>query len=81
VKHKRITKDAHFIHDCCPLQQVSMAEKVSACGVEGWVAIGKGEVTNEEGLGSDQAFALRTYIADADQNRQVRKHTDKVESF
>ena len=58
-----------------------MAEKVSACGVEGWVAIGKGEVINETGLGSGQAFALRTYIADAEQNRQVHKESDEVKRF
>ena len=27
-------KNVHFIHDCCPLQQVAMAEKVSPCSIE-----------------------------------------------
>ena len=89
-KERTRVENVHFIHDCCPLQQVAMAEKVSPCSIEVWrLSVNlRGKVCVWGGIKSLQLLnehpktaRLRTYRADAEQNRQVCKETDEVENF
>ena len=58
TRNGRCAENVHFIHDCCSLQQVAMAEKVSAFEGEG-----EGNFISEKELGdSPQDFAPITLM-------------------